>query len=45
MTSKGSNGGGLMMKYDEKDAKDLPPTFDWRLYGAVTPVKGSMTLF
>jgi hypothetical protein len=26
-------------KYDKNDVKKLPQTYDWRLYGAVTPVK------
>ncbi|XP_035715086.1 digestive cysteine proteinase 1 isoform X2 [Folsomia candida] len=39
LTTKGSNGALPSPSYDKSDAKDLPPSFDWRLYGAVTPVK------
>jgi len=37
--SKGYNGGKPFRSYEEKDVQDLPQSFDWRLYGAVTPVK------
>ncbi|XP_023327352.1 digestive cysteine proteinase 1 [Eurytemora carolleeae] len=31
--------GGQEFKYTEKELQDAPDTLDWRLYGAVTPVK------
>lgn len=34
------NNGGLPFAYDKKDAKNLPPEIDWRIFGVVTPVKG-----
>lgn len=38
--SAGYNG-GLPFPYDaEKEIADVPETLDWRLFGAVTPVKG-----
>lgn len=39
MYSKGYNG-GLDFKYDEKGLRNLPEQMDWRLYGAVSSVKG-----
>jgi len=39
LRSTGSNGALPSPKYEKKDVKDLPSYFDWRLYGAVTPVK------
>ncbi|OXA62896.1 Counting factor associated protein D [Folsomia candida] len=44
LTTKGSNGALPSPSYDKSDAKDLPPSFDWRLYGAVTPVKGDQSV-
>lgn len=36
----GSNG-GLPFPYDAREKiKEAPPSMDWRLFGAVTPVKG-----
>lgn len=33
--------GGLPFPYNAKEMlENVPPEFDWRLYGAVTPVKG-----
>lgn len=33
--------GGLPFPYDPvNDVKGIPDSIDWRLYGAVTPVKG-----
>jgi C1A family cysteine protease len=37
--SKGYNGGKPFRDYDEKEIEELPQSYDWRLYGAVTPVK------
>ena len=37
--SKGPNN-GLPFSYSKNEAKDLPESIDWRLFGAVTPVKG-----
>jgi hypothetical protein len=41
--SKGYNG-GAPFPYTSVDrmVKDLPSDLDWRLYGAVTPVKGTV---
>ena len=34
--------GGLPFTYDiEKELSSIPESLDWRLYGAVTPVKGN----
>lgn len=39
-TKHGDNG-GLPFPHDvEKEKSSVPESFDWRLYGAVTPVKG-----
>lgn len=32
--------GGEPFLYDKNDFKNLPSGFDWRILGAVTPVKG-----
>ncbi|CAL8102245.1 unnamed protein product [Orchesella dallaii] len=37
--SKGYNGGKPFPEFTQKDVDDLPESIDWRLYGAVTPVK------
>jgi len=37
--SKGYNGGQPMEKFSSEDIDALPETYDWRLLGAVTPVK------
>jgi len=37
--SKGFNGGQPFEEYNKKDTEALPDSYDWRLYGAVTPVK------
>lgn len=43
-TKHGYNG-GMPFLYDvEKEKSNLPETFDWRLYGAVTPVKGNLII-
>lgn len=34
--------GGQPFPYDSSDKESLPDSFDWRLYGAVTPVKGTV---
>lgn len=39
--TKGYNGGALFPHDIEKEIADIPDSIDWRLYGAVTPVKGS----
>jgi len=39
LRSQGSNGALPFPKYEKKDIEGLPKFFDWRLYGAVTPVK------
>ncbi len=38
--SKGYNGGKPFQRYTKLDVDTLPDSVDWRLYGAVTPVKG-----
>lgn len=39
------NGGQLFPhKLDEKTLADLPENFDWRIYGAVTPIKDQSTV-
>lgn len=37
---QGQSNGGLPFPYDKKDFKNLPSEIDWRIEGAVTPVKG-----
>ncbi|XP_066590345.1 digestive cysteine proteinase 1 [Prorops nasuta] len=37
--TKGYNGGQSFPHDIEKDSADVPDSWDWRLYGAVTPVK------
>jgi C1A family cysteine protease len=37
--TEGYNGGNPFPEYEDAEIKDLPETIDWRLYGAVTPVK------
>lgn len=38
----GVDNGGAPFPYKHIDRAQLPTDFDWRLYGAVTPVKGSV---
>lgn len=40
LRSSGYNGGSAF-HYTKKDVENLPEQMDWRLYGAVTPVKGN----
>ena len=42
--TKGYNGGQPFEEWSQKDAEALPDSYDWRLYGAVTPVKGNNNL-
>lgn len=37
--------GGKPFPYSKKDFKDLPSEIDWRISGAVTPVKGNFHFF
>ncbi|KAK2725587.1 hypothetical protein QYM36_000177 [Artemia franciscana] len=37
--SSGGYNGGLPFKYTKKELRDVPKAFDWRLRGAVTPVR------
>lgn len=36
----GEYNGGKPFPYSQKDFKNLPSEIDWRISGAVTPVKG-----
>lgn len=36
--------GGTPFPYDKNDFKNLPTEIDWRIAGAVTPVKGSFSI-
>lgn len=36
----GEYNGGLPFPYSKKDFKNVQPEIDWRIAGAVTPVKG-----
>ena len=40
LRSNGYNGGSSF-HYTKSDVENLPEQMDWRLYGAVTPVKGN----
>lgn len=42
--SAGYNGGKPFPYDAEKEIKKAPDSFDWRIYGAVTPVKGIIRL-
>lgn len=37
--------GGKAFPYNKNDFTNLPADFDWRIQGAVTPVKGNIFLF
>lgn len=39
-TKHGDNGGSPFPHDVEKEKSSVPESYDWRLYGAVTPVKG-----
>lgn len=42
LRSNGFNGGSTF-HYTKSDVENLPEQMDWRLYGAVTPVKGNFS--
>ena len=44
LRSTGYNGGSPF-SFAKRDVEDLPEQMDWRLYGAVTPVKGKIECF
>lgn len=41
----GDYNGGNPFPYSQEDFKDLPSAIDWRIAGAVTPVKGIFEFF